>query len=194
MTFKLASDIAYFFYRKNIIPENKLEEYVFGFEILLADLSILLIIGLLCVLVDKIAESIIFMLSFIILRRQTGGYHANSHINCNIIFISTYLIFLIILFELPYDLQFPIIICEIVVSLVLILLLAPIEHPNSPISRSKYNRCRKNSIITLTIQCTIAMFFIVINRSVAVSLATGMCSVAIYLLAQCIKNHAMSEF
>lgn len=188
MTFILAKNIAYFFYKKNIIPKDKLEEYTFGFEILLADISILSIIGILSVCADKIIESVIFLLAFILLRRQTGGYHANSHLNCNIIFISTYLIFLILIFCLPDEMKPIFSVCELLVSDAVILLLAPVEHPNSPASPAKHKRCRKKSIVILFVENIMSIALIFINKSLAVSLATGIFTVSVYILAQCIKN------
>lgn len=194
MTFMLAKSIAYFFMKKEIIPQDKLDEYVFGFEILLSDLLILMLIFLISVLTKTVLESTMFLISFITLRRQTGGFHAKNHLNCNIIFVSTFLIYLMILFYLPYNMRLPFSIGEIIISSILVFLLAPIEHPNNPVSRSKYNRCRKNSIIILSVQCAAIIALIFINRDVAISAATGMCSVAIYLLAQCIKSNHGSKF
>lgn len=188
MTARLAQRIANFFLKNGVIPNDKIEEYSYGFEIMLADICIIVVIGILSILLGNCFETIVFMISFITLRRTAGGYHAATHFNCNAIFIATYLFFVMLITFVPESYRAAIIVLGIIISIAIVYKLAPISHSNSPASEKKYKRCRKNSLICIGVGTVITTVLFWINTTLSVSYMAGMISVSIYLLAQFIKT------
>ena len=187
MTSNLAKRISYFFLRHGVIQEDKIEEYIYGFELLLADVYIFFIMGCVSAIMNRWMETIVFLISFITLRRQAGGYHASSHFNCNAIFIATYLLFLLLL-NYMLNIYVPIITAVgMILSIIIVIKLAPISHPNSPVSQKKYERCRKNSLKCVIVGTIITTVLLILNPILSISYMAGILSVSLYLLAQYVK-------
>ena len=78
------------------VEKEQLEICQYGMEMILATLvniGSILLIGFLC---NRWVESIVFLAGFIIIRKQTGGYHAGSYLTCNLSLILCYGILLLL--------------------------------------------------------------------------------------------------
>ncbi|MEL7649849.1 MAG: accessory gene regulator B family protein [Sedimentibacter sp.] len=87
----LSISITDFFYSNDIIEEDEKEILVYGLQLIISSLlgvSVLLMIG---AALGRLTDTIIFLVTFIILRMYSGGYHANSYLKCNITLISVYM-------------------------------------------------------------------------------------------------------
>lgn len=86
MITSLAQRIANFLFKNNAIDEKKIDIYIYGFEIIISSCINIIIATILGILFSQLIECLIFLLSFIFLRKYCGGYHANTYSKCNIIF------------------------------------------------------------------------------------------------------------
>lgn len=96
----LASKITENLVKSSIINE-KIPVYRYGIELLISSaigISLILTLG---VISNTFLEATVFLLLFIILRQQTGGYHSNTYVGCNTSFSIIYLILVYIIKHRP---------------------------------------------------------------------------------------------
>ena len=102
---------------------------------------------LISILLFHPVDGLIFLVAFIPLRTTAGGYHANSHLSCNLVFLGTF----IVLEALGYWLQkyctIPLYLATAVISLVTLLILSPSEAKNKPLTLEQRRRNRRRSLI-----------------------------------------------
>lgn len=101
----LAQYIAGCLLRNDIIESEKLDIYIYGFEVMISSISgfaIALVLGL---AFSQLLECILFLIIFVSLRSFCGGYHADTYLKCNIIFAVTITLVMLILKLVP---QYPI--------------------------------------------------------------------------------------
>lgn len=82
----LANRIADFIYSKNNLLIDERDIYVYGYEIIISSGITFLLLIVTGLLFGKLTEAIAFFLVFYLLRRRTGGYHADTYLKCNLIF------------------------------------------------------------------------------------------------------------
>ena len=135
--------------------------YAYGMELLLSDMLNTLIVLLIALISHTLPSVIVFVAVFMGLRKLVGGYHANSHLSCMFTLIVVMLIFsygicnvsgkLIWLFSVGFlALALPIIFC-----------IAPVPHPNKPMSEEKGVKLRRRSRIFAVFLSAIAVILIV---------------------------------
>ena len=79
---KLSERIAVGLKQSSIIEEDDVELYAYGFYILISKLLFLIIALILGVILNIVFESIVFYVSFSIIRAYAGGVHANKEWKC----------------------------------------------------------------------------------------------------------------
>ena len=93
----IALVIADFFVSKDVITEEEKEVCAYGMELIISgiiNVSLVIIIGL---ITCNIWYAIVYNTMMIVIRMYTGGYHADTHLGCNICYCGVFLISLIIL-------------------------------------------------------------------------------------------------
>lgn len=140
----------------NTITEELFDIYVYGFELLLSSLmstSIVLVVGM---LLGRILETIVFLITFVLLRSFTGGYHANSYLLCVLVTSLSYGFVLLLSEFIKVSINAYIILA--LVGLVVLLILAPIGHPNKKLSPEKKIRFKIISIIIFAFIITVGIY------------------------------------
>lgn len=103
----LAQIISGYLIKNKIIDNTKLDIYIYGFEIMISNIICFgmgLVIGAVC---SEFIECILFLIVFILLRRYCGGYHAETYLKCDIIFMTNILLVMLMLkFISAYSLFF----------------------------------------------------------------------------------------
>lgn len=133
MVVKLAAHLTNYLEKNKIIHKEK-EIYTIGFSLMLNTALSYIVIILFSCKNNLLFESILFISSFGFLREYIGGYHANSYFQC---FVQTILLYFLVIFALQIPTYF--LIALTTISLLLLSKIAPIEHPNNPISPLKAN-------------------------------------------------------
>jgi len=113
---------------RDVIKKEDSEIYQFGLEQLftnLIDVLTLLVIGM---LLGMVWQSLVFMASFVFLRKYTGGFHTSTPLRC---YIMTIIVVVVTLSAMKYvEINNFIYYGIIAASGVVILLLSPVESPN----------------------------------------------------------------
>lgn len=154
----LGKSITLFLLRNNIIEKEKTPVYEYGFEVMISTMIGFCLIFTAGFLLNELASAMIFYAMFIIVRQYTGGYHANSHLKCKLTMLSLCLYVLIAvkyyisLFTFIWNFIFLITYCAVV------LIFAPVEHVNAPMTDDLKKRNKIISIIIAIILTATNLF------------------------------------
>ena len=147
----LAKVIAHSFVVNHIVEESKEKIYAYGMELLISDVLNTVIIVCIASVFHMILETIIFMGMFIVLRYFVGGFHAKTHLTCMLTLVAVMVMFCLVVKFMPIDYIKPIGIVGLILSLTIIVCLAPVTHPNKPISAERKQHLRKLGLSVTTI-------------------------------------------
>lgn len=169
MISKLAKNIAHFFVLHNITEESKEVIYAYGMELLLSDVLNTIIVLLIALLSHTLPAVIVFIVVFMGLRRFVGGYHANSHLSCMFTLVIVMLVFSYGICNISGQLAQIFSIGFTIISFPVIFCIAPVPHPNKPMSEEKGVKLRKRSYI-LTVAMSIAAIALLVFQYQKLSL------------------------
>lgn len=159
----------------HIIKEENKEIIVYGIDALLSTLiNVILVLGLGLVL-GLFLPTVVFLISFAVLRVFAGGYHAKTRIGCTASFLTMYLTGMALYRYTPEMLVKPAAIILAVVACVSVFILAPAEHPNRPYQGNEYQIFKNISRIIVSLQTLVVIagtFFMgFMNLAYCISLA-----------------------
>lgn len=191
MIHNLAESIAFFYGKKVNYSKDDIDICVYGLEILISDLVVLVISLLIALAMKTIGYTVVLLLVFISLRHQMGGFHASSHFKCNLIFFAAYFAALLGIKTIPYEAVSYVIYILILLSNIVTLKFAPVEHPNRPISKDEKIKFRKRSIVLVLVYSILAIILkmkVIHMEMLALSIAIGVFYVALSVVAEKIKR------
>ena len=169
MISKLAKNIAHFFVVQKIVEESREAIYAYGMELLLSDVLNALIVLLISLISHTLPAVIVFTTVFMGLRKFVGGYHANSHLSCLFTLVVVMLIFSYGICTVSEKYTWVVSMGFVVISIPVIFNLAPVPHPNKPMSDEKKVKLKRHSRI-FTLLLSILVFLLIIFRLNTISL------------------------
>lgn len=175
-----ANNITNYLICKKVIKDDDREIYQYGFEQVLSSLLNIATMLLLGIILGKIYQSLVLILSFMALRSYSGGYHANTPLQCYLLTVMSISAALSIMKFITID-RF---ICLglLVLSSVVILLLSPIGSKNKPLDEIEKIIYRKKTIIVWSVETCVAIVFIILDITeihIAITLAQVIISIAL---------------
>lgn len=145
----ISKHITDFLLLENRISLEDIDVYKYGVELVISS-GITFLITILCgLLLSNLFNAILFYLSLISLRHFTGGYHSNSYLKCNVVFVVVMIACLktnAVIGVLSVR-RLYILIVMAICSLILIFVFSPIEIINKKIDEREKRRYRKLSVI-----------------------------------------------
>ena len=189
MITRLAKKISHYFIEKEVINEQDYEIYVYSFELLISTLVNMVLIIVIALLSKKLTETVFYLLAFLPLRVIAGGYHADTHLRCILILFISYLIFLFALTFISLKLSVIISIASLIISTLIILIFAPVEDQNNPLSKEQKIKLKLKSRVTVFLMVVFTFCILIIDRYWALSLSLGCLSVGLAIIASKIKTH-----
>lgn len=154
---KLSESVANLLITNNIVVEGNREAYIYGLELLFPQILFYFGILVIAIFTKTILLSLLFVISYKVLRQYTGGFHCKSAEACLVVSILMYLP-LLLLFKLNLDLVDMMLLVTSIIASIILFWFSPIEDGNKPLDSTEKSVYRKLSII-LTI---IAIFAILI--------------------------------
>lgn len=131
---------------KEIIEPDRKDVYRYGYEIFISSFISLLIVVSVGILTGYIFESTVFYVVFVFTRQYCGGYHANTYLKCNAIFIFIYSAVLLISNILLDFYNIFYLVIFFTVYLAAIREFAPIDNENKRLSLDEKIKSRRISI------------------------------------------------
>jgi len=129
-------------------------KYYYGTEVILGKIFKLLPIILISLLFNMLMQMIVMILSFMALRIYIGGLHFDNYAICSYISILVFTITSLFAKYLLLNQTISIIIFMLV--FILIILYAPVEHPNRPINENEKVKFKRISMFILCLLFIIA--------------------------------------
>lgn len=161
---KLASQVADYFIKKDIFKDTEREVYIYGFDLMISGLMNVLLVLIAGIILNSLTYALIFVFVMITVRMYTGGYHADTHIMCNIIFLSAFLVSIATLNVINYFSISWIIWFLQCIGLILVTRFVPLENRNKKLSDEQKERYKKIGITLYLTDIVIAVIFNIIGR------------------------------
>lgn len=184
MISKLAKSIAHFFVKQNIVESKHEAIYAYGMELLLSDVLNGLLALIIALVSGTVFPALLFFTIFMILRRFSGGYHADTHWGCILTMVIVMLIYCYGICNIPTEIVWFINIAFIAFSGISIFLLSPVAHPNKPVSEEKGKKLKVKSRIAYTLfSMTVMILYAVKMPMLSLYVASGIMLSAVAVLA-----------
>ena len=192
---KLAYKFANILVNNEVIANDDLEIYRYGFETLIyfiVNISVALLIG---IIFDKFIHTIMFLSCYCTLRQFTGGYHARNYTECTMTFAVSYILIIMITNSIDiYRVKYLLIIL-LLISMTIIYKVAPLEHRNKPLSineKMKYKKIIKKITLAIAIIVITSLMLNVISDYI-IYFALAMFLIVILLLVQIMINYLQKQ-
>lgn len=157
--------------------------YAYGMELLLSDMLNTLIVLLIALISHTLPSVIVFVAVFMGLRKLVGGYHANSHLSCMFTLIVVMLIFSYGICNVSGKLIWLLSVGFLALALPIIFCIAPVPHPNKPMSEEKSVKLRKRScILAVTLSVVTIALLVFQYQKLSLYVSSGMLLSAIMAL------------
>ena len=194
MLYKISVRLADRLFNHGVIAAENKDIYVYGFQLLISFLfstSLVLLIG---AVLGKIAETIAFLIVYILLRSFSGGYHANSYAVCTIVTMSVYLI--VVLMTSLVNVSLVAYLSLFLCGIILLALMAPVRHPNKKISSKDAIKYKVISLGLYSIFVCIGIYMLSENIKLGNAVFYTLCADIINLFPNCrcaTKNKQLKE-
>jgi accessory gene regulator B len=154
---KMATGMMQYYMRKNIVDEQKKEVYVYGFQLLISTICNVVLILIVAVCFGVVTESLFLIASFVVMRSVGGGYHADTHRACIILFCLVFVVFSLLNIHLFYRFANIYMLAVSIAAFLVIWEIAPVEAPNRRLSVAKEERLRDGSLLISSIFTAVAV-------------------------------------
>ena len=190
---KLALKTAVFFSDNNIIDPDDTEAYAFGLEIMFSTLINFAVVVTVAVLTGELPAFALFTASFITMRLNAGGFHAKTHIGCTAVLVAALLAYAAAFKFMPAAAKTVSAAVFLIISAITVLMFAPVEHPNNPLSNRSRLRLRKRAIMLLCIWSALCVVLFFIRPDMSFYTASGVSLSTASVLAEKIKELLVKE-
>ncbi len=180
---KISNAITDFYIRKNYVPQDKREIYSYGFQLILADIINFSIVILLGMLLNRIIDSILFLITLCSVRQFSGGFHAKTFWLCRLSMLITFL-GVIVVSQLLSAYPFKMIISLIlnVFCIIFIAALSPIRHSNKELTTKQKKQNKTNAILTSFIMSVISIILLIAGFNKGVTISITLVAVTILMV------------
>ncbi len=155
----LSESIAAFLFDND--SDYPLEVYTYGIELMISSLIGMILIVTLGLITNRLFEAIVYIVTLFAVRSFSGGYHANSYLKCNIIYVIAFSAVVLLNNYILENLNFAeyFIYGFILLSFLTVLFLfSPVENKNKKIDDKDRKKFKIISIIMVLIFSVIAIF------------------------------------
>lgn len=135
----------------------------YGCKLLMSSVVGTLIVIFFALLIYKIEDAVIFLISFSFLRKYSGGYHCSTYVRCNLLLLITYLGSIIWLKVEMGIFEYIL----VLISLTYIILTAPIKNENKLLKDKQLLKIRKKiKNISIIYFCIMILCWVLSIKSV----------------------------
>ena len=166
---------------RNAIKDEDYEIHQYGLEQLFTSILNMLTLFVIGSIMGMIWQGIIFVLSFMLLRKYAGGYHASTPLGC---YLLTTLIITVALSVMKYlEISILIYLVLLMVSSVIVYMLTPVEAVNKELDKIEKIIYRKKTILTWIVEVSLAIgVFILKHYEISICIFMAIIMVGISLV------------
>lgn len=138
----------------------------YALEVIISSLISVGIIAIGACVFQKLIYAILYLLLLVPFRKYSGGYHANTHLNC--IILTSGLFYLALFFtELINQIPVYMIIAEYILGGLIILKLCPVSSPNKIVDENDKPKYKRISFVILTFESLLCLAFSHLNATIS---------------------------
>lgn len=177
----LAEDIVFTLIKHNIVDSSKRELYEYGAEVVLLNLSNILISLAISAITSTWIHFLVFMLIFVPLRIFCGGYHAKKSEICFVTSTAAYFLSALFYTAIP---QLPAwTIGAVWLLWIFIVCISPVENRNNELDQKSRKRNRRISIGLISLDSIIFTILTIYHQKMAVSILIFIVLLSLLLFA-----------
>lgn len=170
-----------------LVTDEEKDLYVYGFQqgfLLLFNMITIIIIGF---FFNMVWQSVVFMVSYSLLRAYAGGYHTSTQLRCYIFSVGMIILVLWLINRFPWN-GINVFITTAIASII-IFNLAPVEDKNKPLCQLEQAVFKKqtNIILRNLLGLIILLWFIGLKQ-VSICISVALLVLSIMLILGKIKN------
>lgn len=172
----------------DIISKDDKEAYVYAYTITLEKVLTLITISIMGVVLNRLVNIIIFLCTFMFLRRRTGGFHLETFDQC---FIGTNLICVIIeACDFVWLKYMTLVMFLCMVSVLYIICVGTVNHPNLALNDGELMESKKRAriVVALEVLLTIVLCIVGVDRTITGYMAMGINICALLLFMSKIQS------
>jgi len=190
MIHRLAMKTAGYLVKNEVGKADNEEFYIYGIEIMIEKVLTYSVLLILALYFKLLIPSLLFVAFFILLRGYAGGYHAKTYTGCFIGTVGMYIACSQVV--MPIFLKEEILLfVGLAITITLVLILAPVNHPNLDLNLNEIKKCKNGVEIVLVIEVALILggILLSVNEVYIVFPLLGMMMCAILLvIAKIIKQ------
>lgn len=138
----------------------------YALEVIISSLISVGIIAIGACVFQKLIYAILYLILLVPFRKYSGGYHANTHLNC--IILTSGLFYLALFFtELINQIPVYMIIAEYILGGLIILKLCPVSSPNKIVDENDKPKYKRISFVILTFESLLCLAFSHLNATIS---------------------------
>lgn len=145
MITKFSKWMTTFLIHERSISEQDAEIYQYGVEITISSILNIILIMLVSILTKNIVSGIFFLGAFVSLRQFSGGYHATTYFRCNVVFLFTYII--ILLLSRYIVISFWVNCILVLLGVIVLMLFAPVTNIHKPLTKDECRKHKRNALV-----------------------------------------------
>lgn len=181
---KIAAKISSFLCARGVVEKEEKELYTYGYEIILENIGKTILLLIAGGIVHKFVATCIFVVGFVSLRSSCGGYHAKKAWQCDIL---TVLLWGIVICATPVvrmivSEQRVFLLLIVLVSELIIIHYAPVEHKNNRLTKEKREKNRRQALVMGTLYGILVLLFSFKLIDCGILLSTTLLEVAILMI------------
>ncbi|WMJ87931.1 accessory gene regulator ArgB-like protein [Anaerocolumna sp. MB42-C2] len=144
--------------KNNIIKQEDFEIYQFGIENFMMRACHIISYLILGLSFNLLPELLIFLIAFMPLRENSGGYHAKTPLKCYILSCAAIFIFLCLVRFTPAEIMEYSVILSLASSLILFLIV-PVESENKPLDDTELTYYKSKAGFIIIIELALVLIF-----------------------------------
>ncbi|MBE5982355.1 MAG: hypothetical protein E7248_03495 [Paenibacillaceae bacterium] len=184
---KFANRVGKRWVRNGIISDEYYTCYVYGIELIISELISISNILLLGFVTGTHSNAVVFLVVFILVRQYTGGFHADNYLKCNICFSLCYMINMMIVACIDFNVYIMAVIVSIM-GIGTILILGPVTHKNKMINETLRKANKVRSLILYVGCCFISVGIAATHRSLSLTIIIALLQIIILMVVGRIKQ------
>lgn len=161
MEHRLAEQMVVAAAKSGLIPKDDIAIYQYGFELFISSLISVILVFILAGILGNVLLALIYLLGFIPIRVCAGGYHGRTHAECYLVFCLFFFACCLIALHVRFDRMFPM--ASGAILLVTMIIFAPVEAKNKPLTEVRKKRNRKCAVILSGLDLAIAIVIFLLN-------------------------------
>ncbi len=158
---RISEDITFWLIKNKVLDIKNREIYVYGTEVILLNVSLLIVTFIISALENGFLHFISFLIFFIPIRIFSGGYHAKHSETCFLLSTVAYTVTLFIVKWKPYMYKNIEVLIFLGVAVACILRWSPLKNPRHPLADYQ---CKRNKKILFGIIAVDFALFVMIYR------------------------------